>query len=139
MSHVICSPTAAGAIKSYSPDLIVHPILAENDNPNSASFRKEISSLLDRLHVLVVGPGLGRENYMIAYAKVALNVAKEQGMFVVLDADALWMVGQDVDLIKGYRRAVVTPNVVEFKRLSEAVVGASSSSISMSSISHHTF
>jgi ATP-dependent NAD(P)H-hydrate dehydratase len=76
---------------------------------------------------------------MIAYAKVALNVAKEQGMFVVLDADALWMVGQDVDLIKGYRRAVVTPNVVEFKRLSEAVVGASSSSISMSSISHHTF
>ena len=29
LSHVICSPTAAGAIKSYSPDLIVHPILRE--------------------------------------------------------------------------------------------------------------
>ena len=30
LSHVICSPTAASAIKSYSPDLIVHPILGED-------------------------------------------------------------------------------------------------------------
>ena len=30
LSHVICSPTASGAIKSYSPDLIVHPILNDN-------------------------------------------------------------------------------------------------------------
>lgn len=29
LSHVICSPTASQAIKSYSPDLIVHPILRE--------------------------------------------------------------------------------------------------------------
>lgn len=42
-------------------------------------------------------------------------------MFVVLDADALWMVGQDISMIQGYRRAVLTPNVVEFKRLSEKV------------------
>ncbi len=30
LSHVICSPTASGAIKSYSPDLIVHPILNDS-------------------------------------------------------------------------------------------------------------
>lgn len=30
LSHVICSPNAAGAIKGYSPDLIVHPILRED-------------------------------------------------------------------------------------------------------------
>lgn len=30
LAHVICSPTAAGAIKSYSADLIVHPILRED-------------------------------------------------------------------------------------------------------------
>ncbi len=55
-------------------------------------------------------------------ARVALDVAKEQGMFLVLDADALYMVGPHLELIKGYRRAVLTPNVVEFKRLSEQVV-----------------
>lgn len=35
----------------------------------------------------------------------------------------LLLVGQDPSLVKGYRRAVLTPNVVEFKRLSEQVVG----------------
>ena len=45
-----------------------------------------------------------------------------QGMFLVLDADSLLLVGHDHALIKGYRRAILTPNVVEFKRLSEQVV-----------------
>ncbi|KAH9951146.1 Ribokinase-like protein [Amylocystis lapponica] len=119
LSHVICSPTAAGAIKSYSPDLIVHPILREDET--TKSLHGPLSSLLSRLHVLVIGPGLGREDYMQRFAKLALTIAKEQAMFIVLDADALWMVGQDLSLVRGYRRAVLTPNVVEFKRLSESV------------------
>ncbi|KAF5350267.1 hypothetical protein D9758_007775 [Tetrapyrgos nigripes] len=119
LSHVICSPTAAGAIKSFSPDLIVHPILREDSSPDKV--QPELKSLLSRLHVLVVGPGLGREPYMQNYAKMALSLARSQGMFLVLDADALFLIGQDIELIKGYRRAVITPNVVEFKRLSEAL------------------
>jgi ATP-dependent NAD(P)H-hydrate dehydratase len=86
---------------------------------DAKSVESELKSLLSRLHCLVVGPGLGREPYMISYAKSAVRLARENGMFLVLDADALYMVGQDLSLIKGYRRAVVTPNVVEFKRLSE--------------------
>jgi len=58
---------------------------------------------------------------MEAFAKLALSLARAQGMFVVLDADALWVAGKDLSIIKGYRRAIVTPNVVEFKRLSEQV------------------
>ncbi|KIM44681.1 hypothetical protein M413DRAFT_66906 [Hebeloma cylindrosporum] len=117
LSHVICSPTAAGAIKSYSPDLIVHPIL--NENSSSETVKPELQSILSRLHVLIVGPGLGRESYMQSYAKMAVSIARERGMFIVLDADGLYMIGQDISVIKGYRRAVITPNVVEFKRLSE--------------------
>ena len=56
---------------------------------------------------------------MLDFARLALDIAKEQGMFIVLDADGLSMAGQK---LKGYRRAVLTPNVVEFKRLSEQVV-----------------
>ena len=124
LSHVICAPSAANAIKSYAPDLIVHPILhppsSESLSPDQV--KSELSSLLSRLHVLVIGPGLGREDYMISHAKAALNLAKENGMYVVLDADALWMLGQDLGILEGYRRAIITPNVMEFKRLSEAVV-----------------
>jgi ATP-dependent NAD(P)H-hydrate dehydratase len=119
LSHVICSPTAAGSIKSYSPDLIVHPILREESSPEKV--RPELDSLLSRLHVLIVGPGLGRENYMQAYARIALSIAQQRGMFVVLDADALWLVNNDASMIQGYRRAVLTPNVMEFKRLSESL------------------
>ena len=43
-------------------------------------------------------------------------------MFIGMDADALLLVGNDPNIIKGYRRVVLTPNVVEFKRLSESVV-----------------
>ncbi|KAF8202301.1 H-hydrate dehydratase [Pholiota molesta] len=119
LSHVICSPTASSAIKSYSPDLIVHPIL--NENHSSERVKPELQSILSRLHVLIVGPGLGREDYMQSFAKMAISIARDRGMFIVLDADGLFMVGQDINIIKGYRRAVVTPNVVEFKRLSEAI------------------
>jgi ATP-dependent NAD(P)H-hydrate dehydratase len=67
-----------------------------------------------------MGPGLGREAYMQSYARMALSIARERAMFVVLDADALWMVQEDLHLVKGYRRAVLTPNVVEFGRLTES-------------------
>ena len=83
--------------------------------------KPELQSILSRLHVLVVGPGLGREPYMQTFAKIALSLARQRGMFIVLDADALYILGQDPSIIQGYRRAVVTPNVVEFKRLSEQV------------------
>ncbi|PPQ76253.1 hypothetical protein CVT26_008288 [Gymnopilus dilepis] len=119
LSHVICSPTAAGAIKSYAPDLIVHPILDPDTPPEKV--KPDLESLLSRLHAIIVGPGLGREDYMQTYAKLAISIAKERGMFVVIDADALFLVGKDTSIIKGYRRAVLTPNVVEFKRLSEQV------------------
>lgn len=58
---------------------------------------------------------------MQSYAKIAVQMAKERGMYVVLDADGLYMIGEDITIIKGYRRSVLTPNVVEFKRLSEQV------------------
>ena len=83
--------------------------------------KPELQSILSRLHVLIVGPGLGREAYMQSYAKIAVSMAKERKMYIVLDADGLYMIGEDISLIKGYRRAVLTPNVVEFKRLSEKI------------------
>ena len=58
---------------------------------------------------------------MQSYAKIAVSMAKERKMYIVLDADGLYMIGENISVIKGYRRAVLTPNIVEFKRLSEQV------------------
>ena len=53
------------------------------------------------------------------YAKLAISLARERGMYLVLDADGLYLVGQDASIVRGYHRAVLTPNIVEFKRLSQ--------------------
>ncbi|KAL3962004.1 hypothetical protein ACCO45_003527 [Purpureocillium lilacinum] len=135
MSHVICTPGAAAVIKTYSPNLMVHPLMRQSPPESSQQQQQQqrgsdsdaehvaarIVEMLPRLHVLVVGPGLGRDPLMQATVARVVRAAREREMPVVLDADALQLVQQDPGLVKGYAGAVLTPNVVEFKRLWESL------------------
>jgi len=87
-------------------------------SPELASrLSEEIISLLDRLHVVVLGPGLGRDSMMQdTAAKIIAEVRKRQ-MPLVVDADGLWLVQNRPEVVYGYVSAVLTPNVMEFKRL----------------------
>ena len=120
MSFTVCSPEAAPVIKSYSPDLIVHPVLDASKNLNDV--REELRTLFKRLHSVVIGPGLGRDDSMQAFARVAIEVAREADLYAVIDADGLWLVQNAPNTVQGYKRAVLTPNVVEFGRLCRAMV-----------------
>lgn len=129
-SHVICTPGAAAVIKTYSPNLMVHPLMRQSpSSTTSASSTDEpadtvasrVIEMLSRLHVLVIGPGLGRDPLMQDTIAAVISAARKRGMPVVLDADALLAVQKDPGLVKGYRLAVLTPNVVEFGRLCKAL------------------
>ncbi|KAG9093853.1 hypothetical protein FRC06_011354 [Ceratobasidium sp. 370] len=85
------------------------------------SIKSKLESIISRLHVLVIGPGLGRADHMQNTAKVALQLAREKEMYVVIDADGLYLVQNEPDVVKGNARAVLTPNVVEFKRLCDSL------------------
>ncbi|KAF4086802.1 hypothetical protein AMELA_G00088530 [Ameiurus melas] len=115
LSHVFCTKDAATVIKSYSPELIVHPVL---DSPNAV---QEIEKWLPRLHSLVVGPGLGREDKLLNNAKVVIEKSKARGIPIVIDADGLWLVSKEPSVIQGYQRGILTPNFMEFSRLYEAM------------------
>ncbi|KAF9095441.1 hypothetical protein BGX23_000494 [Mortierella sp. AD031] len=127
LCNIICDEDAATAIKSYSPDLIIHPYIkikaaaaAQDKKASDAIWTQtfdEINALLKRLHVLVVGPGLSRDKGMLQTAKHGIEVAKEQGMYIVIDADGLYLIQNEPELIHGYKKAVLTPNLVEFSRL----------------------
>jgi len=117
LAHVICDPEAGTVIKGYSPDLIVHRVISEDAAPEK--IESLLSGIIERLHIIVVGPGLGREDYMQNAARTAIQLAKKQNQYIVIDADGLFLVGNEPDVIKGYKRAVLTPNVVEFARLCE--------------------
>ncbi|TRY89246.1 hypothetical protein DNTS_022903 [Danionella cerebrum] len=122
LSHVFCTKDAAPVIKSYSPELIVHPVL---DSPNAV---EEIEKWLPRLHSLVVGPGLGREEILLKNAKARettfeiIERSKLRGIPIIIDADGLWLVAKEPSVIQGYQRAILTPNYMEFTRLYEAML-----------------
>ncbi|XP_041857519.1 ATP-dependent (S)-NAD(P)H-hydrate dehydratase isoform X5 [Melanotaenia boesemani] len=115
LSHVFCTKDAATVIKSYSPELIVHPVL---DSPNAV---EEIEKWLPRLHSLVVGPGLGREDVLLKTAKEVIERSKAKDIPIVIDADGLWLVTQQPSVIQGYQKGILTPNFMEFTRLYEAL------------------
>uniref|UniRef100_A0A8C9KP30 ATP-dependent (S)-NAD(P)H-hydrate dehydratase n=1 Tax=Panthera tigris altaica TaxID=74533 RepID=A0A8C9KP30_PANTA len=118
LSHVFCTREAAPVIKSYSPELIVHPVL---DSPSAV---RDVETWLPRLHALVVGPGLGRDNVLLENVKGILEASKARDVPIIIDADGLWLIAQHPALIHGYRKAVLTPNHGEFTRLSDAVVSS---------------
>lgn len=124
-SHVICTPGAASVIKTYSPNLMVHPLMRQSGDADAAggaeSVARGIIDMLPRLHVLVAGPGLGRDPLMQDTLAHVIRAARGRGIPLVIDADALLLVQREPGLVAGYDAAVLTPNVVEFGRLCKAL------------------
>ncbi|KEY79571.1 hypothetical protein YjeF [Aspergillus fumigatus] len=126
-NHVICEKSAATVIKSYSPNLMVHPLLPSTDsvsNPGSIDARalaSPIVSMLSRLHALVIGPGLGRDGVTLKVVTEVMKEARSRSIPFVLDADGLLLVTEDPNLVKGYKDCILTPNVNEFSRLAKAL------------------
>lgn len=123
--YVFCTAAAAPAIKSYSPELMVMPYL---DSENAVD---DISLWLDRLHAILIGPGLGRnEEVFLVLVQVIklLNSGTHRAIPIVIDADGLFFLTRYPDIFKDYKNNVyLTPNIVEFSRLTKAILGTEAS------------
>ncbi|KAL4451921.1 hypothetical protein ABPG75_007583 [Micractinium tetrahymenae] len=140
LSHVFCTDGAATVIKSYSPELIVHPYLpdswqaaqqaaqqgqqAQQEMERQRQQKKEeavaaVDAWLDRFDAVLVGPGLGRDPLTLATVAEVMRGVRRRSLPMVVDADGLWLVNQDPSLVQGYANAVLTPNKVEFQRLAD--------------------
>ncbi|KAH7488222.1 hypothetical protein PRIC1_007659 [Phytophthora ramorum] len=127
LCHLFCVEEAAVPIKSYSPELIVHPLLrsdaslARFEEPQRAEIVTEaverIAQVLPRLDALVVGPGLGRDTSVQEITRRVIARAKEANLPLVLDGDALYLVSLKPETVKGYKNAILTPNAMEYARL----------------------
>ncbi|KAF2806900.1 YjeF domain-containing protein [Mytilinidion resinicola] len=124
MSHVICEPGAGAVIKSYSPNLMVHPYMRQSKNLAASesldTVASEVIAMLSRLHVIVIGPGLGRDKLMQDTCARVIAEARKQGIPFVLDADGLFLAQTRPELVDGCKECILTPNVVEFGRLAKA-------------------
>ncbi|KAK6644042.1 hypothetical protein RUM43_000307 [Polyplax serrata] len=117
--YVFCCKAAAPVIKSYSPELIVLPILDDKD------VVQKIESWLPRLHALVIGPGLGRDPDILQNVTAIINYCSEKVkplLPLVIDADGLYVVQNNISLIQKYTGPVIlTPNGIEYCRLSSSL------------------
>jgi len=124
MSHVICEPGAGAVIKTYSPNLMVHPYMRQSKHMSAQesidTVSEEVVSMLSRLHVVVIGPGLGRDKAMQDTCARVIQEARKQNIPFVLDADGLFLAQTRPELVEGYKDCILTPNVVEFGRLAKA-------------------
>lgn len=108
--HVACPQSVAPAIRSYSPDFIVHTlseeVIVEEDVDKIVDLSKNVDSV-------VIGCGMGRD----AETATALNeMVGEIKKPMVIDADALKLIYNG--LIKELKNEiVVTPHSAEFKAL----------------------
>jgi ATP-dependent NAD(P)H-hydrate dehydratase len=125
LCHVFCAKEAARVIKSYSPELIVHSSFQSDQETLSQTILDQIC----RLDMLVIGPGLGRNVKTITAVMSIISIAREHKMPLIIDAvsfdineDGLFIVTQNPNMIKGYEKCIITPNVVELGRLKRALV-----------------
>ncbi|KAF0852483.1 mitochondrial ATP-dependent (S)-NAD(P)H-hydrate dehydratase [Andalucia godoyi] len=121
LSYVLCSAEAAVPIKAYSPDLMVIPV-GSVDGGSVSDGMAVVRPIIDRLHALVIGPGMGRSQFMLDMAKESILYAKTLSIPIVIDADGLWLINSEFEIVRGYENAILTPNSVEFSRLAKAVL-----------------
>lgn len=120
--HLVCPDAASIPIKSYGPDLMVHPLLHEKNSQD------QINKLVSSMHAIVIGPGYGRERASFESLYNIVNFVHQElngKLPIVLDADALWFIAQNKhlsELITKFPEGqiILTPNVIEFQRIWKA-------------------
>ncbi|KAF2910485.1 ATP-dependent (S)-NAD(P)H-hydrate dehydratase [Oryza sativa Japonica Group] len=129
LSHVFCTRDAATVIKSYSPELIVHPILEESYSVSdgeresvSSRILTEVAKWMERFDCIVVGPGLGRDSFLLDCVSNIMRHARQANIPTVVDGDGLFLITNNLSLVEGNLLAILTPNVYEYKRLVQKVL-----------------
>jgi ADP-dependent NAD(P)H-hydrate dehydratase / NAD(P)H-hydrate epimerase len=129
---IIATPKkVAKAITSYSPLLIkpvklakhlakISPTLIIKElNDEEHLVLKDIKIIekqINKADALLIGPGLGTDKQTRETVEKTIKKFTEQKKPIVIDADAIQVVGKKQDLIKN-TRTVLTPHTGEFKHL----------------------
>ncbi|KAJ9154363.1 hypothetical protein P3X46_027707 [Hevea brasiliensis] len=129
LSHVFCTKDAAPVIKSYSPQLIVHPISEESCSIGGKNISRKVVAEVDKWMErfdckFSEGQTGDREGVSLNGDCVSeiMKQARQSNVPIIVDGDGLFLVTNSIDLVSGYPLAVLTPNVNEYKRLVHKVL-----------------
>ncbi len=106
-------------------EVMIYPI--ESTDKEIIFNKENIDGLINKFDVLTIGMGLGRSEES---AKIVNYIIENFTGKLVLDADALYIVSKNIDILnKSKAKIILTPHMMEFKRLYDAHVGKSSDSV----------
>jgi len=110
------TPEVVGdVIRSYSPNMIVRTKPGDWLNQSASN---EIFELIDWSNSIIIGPGLGQEKQTEDFLVELLEKLHQEKKSFVLDADALKLVKNHLNIIKG-DNAVLTPHEGELKIMTD--------------------
>ena len=125
LSHVFCHKESAIPIKSYSPELIVHPGF---DFSSNDILLKKTERWFKSMNSILIGPGMGREpdieKIFIMFSKY---ISEFKNIPLIYDADGVWFwvdinVKNNLDKnileeINRNKKLIMTPNFTEFEKM----------------------
>lgn len=108
--HIFCTVEAADALRFYSPDFSVHPIL---------NLEARLLAEIVLMDVIVMGPGLAPDAHGMQLVVKVINLCKLHKKPLVLDLEVpFWTLATANALIMmTYPGVIITPNIPEFERL----------------------
>jgi NAD(P)H-hydrate epimerase len=112
---IACVPPSVRAeVSAWTPEVMVMQA-GSDDAGLGTDARSEIDHQIARVAAVGVGPGLGREERTTQLVRSLVNDV-DQAM--VIDADGLWHLGEDLSVLKTRSAAtVITPHAGEAARL----------------------
>lgn len=104
LCYIMCEKEAVLPLKTLLPDAVVTHI-------------QNISWILDKVDICVIGPGLGRpsEETIKIINKIYMHL-KQREIYIIFDGDGIKLYSENEPLQK-YESVIVTPNHNEYKRL----------------------
>ena len=115
---IVTLATVKGVIGSLSPVLLESKFLRLTENSHGTISSCELSHILTQLSqfdVCLIGCGLGVNNET---QKIVTQIVEKSEIPLVLDADALTIISQNVNVLKNKKATVIlTPHMCEMARL----------------------
>ena len=90
---------------------------------DSSNAVEAIGEWLPRIHSLIIGPGLGRDPRVLQNIEMIIKLVIELDIPLVIDADGLFYINNNYQVIQGCINVILTPNAAEFGRLFKSVMG----------------
>lgn len=123
LSHIFCSKFSSPAIKSYSPEIIVHPVFVSEEEVRYSQRESEEMTLEwanklkgweKAINSWIIGPGLGRDRYMQEFLPLLIKNLPNDSI-VIFDADGIYYLCHYPHLFDELSRfkTILTPNYRE--------------------------